>query len=154
MCLGVTWINSDLKRSGGPSRCKILCCLLAGTTTRMTGIESPGWRLFTDGGSKRQVDGGEFAGWRLAAASPDNFVRFFVAQFRVIPSFRRFEEPLLAATTHRNSLVLPKPFDGLISAFLAANACGSSVIPNTRYVAPLVLLMLRGTLPWPTNAMS
>ena len=44
------------------------------TTTRMTGIESPGLKLYTDEGSKRQVDGGELAGWRLAAASPDNFV--------------------------------------------------------------------------------
>ena len=45
------------------------------TTTRMTGIESPGYRLFTDGGFKRQPDGSEMAGWRIAAVSLDNFVR-------------------------------------------------------------------------------
>ena len=40
----------------------------------MTGIESSGCRPFTDGGFKRQDDGTELAGWRIAAFSPDNFV--------------------------------------------------------------------------------
>ena len=42
--------------------------------TRMTGIESHGWRPFRDVGLKR-VDGTEMAGWGIAADSPDNFVR-------------------------------------------------------------------------------
>ena len=42
---------------------------------RMTGIESPSWRLFIDGGFKRQAGGTDAAGWGTAAASPDNFVR-------------------------------------------------------------------------------
>ena len=43
-------------------------------TTKMTGTESPGWRLLRDGGVKRQIDGTEMAGWGLAAVSPDNCV--------------------------------------------------------------------------------
>ena len=41
----------------------------------MTGIDSPGWRFFTDGGFKRQGGGTDSASWRIAAVSPDNFVR-------------------------------------------------------------------------------
>ena len=41
----------------------------------MTGIESPGWRLLTDGGLRRQPDGSELAGWRVSDVSPDNFVQ-------------------------------------------------------------------------------
>ena len=36
---------------------------------RMTGIESPSWRLFIDGGFKRQAGGTDAAGWGTAAAS-------------------------------------------------------------------------------------
>ena len=42
--------------------------------TRLTGNDSPDWRLFTDRGFKRQVDGSGLAGWRIAAVSPDDFV--------------------------------------------------------------------------------
>ena len=42
---------------------------------QMTGIASPGWKVFTDGGCKRQMDGTVLAGWRIAAVSPDDFVR-------------------------------------------------------------------------------
>ena len=40
----------------------------------MTGIESPGWRLFTDGGLKRNPNGTDAAGSGIAALSPDNVV--------------------------------------------------------------------------------
>ena len=45
------------------------------TFTRLTGNDSPGRRLFIDGGFERQVDGSDLSGWRIAAASPDDFVR-------------------------------------------------------------------------------
>ena len=41
----------------------------------MTGIDSPGWRLLTDGRFKRQPDGSELAGWGNAAVSLDNSAR-------------------------------------------------------------------------------
>ena len=41
----------------------------------MTGIESTGWRLFTDGGCKRNPDGTDAAGWGIAAVSPENIVQ-------------------------------------------------------------------------------
>ena len=41
----------------------------------MTGIESPGWRLFTDGGFERNIDGTEMASWSVAVLSPESFVR-------------------------------------------------------------------------------
>ena len=41
----------------------------------MTGIESPGWRLFTEGGKKPNIDGTEMACWSVAVLSPENFVR-------------------------------------------------------------------------------
>ena len=44
-------------------------------TTRLTGFESPGWRLFTDGGFKRTVDRTEMAGWGVAVGSRENVVR-------------------------------------------------------------------------------
>ena len=44
-------------------------------TTRLTGNESPGWRLFTDVGFKRDADGTELAGWGVAIVSPENFFR-------------------------------------------------------------------------------
>ena len=40
----------------------------------MTGIESPGWRLFTDGGFQRNPDGTDPDGWRIAAILPDIFL--------------------------------------------------------------------------------
>ena len=45
-------------------------------TTRLTGIESVGWRLFTDGGFKRNPDGTDAAGEGIAAVSHDNLVQF------------------------------------------------------------------------------
>ena len=44
-------------------------------TTTLTAIESPGWRPFTNGGVKCNVDGTEMASWGVAVVSPENFVR-------------------------------------------------------------------------------
>ena len=45
-------------------------------TSRVTGIESPGWRLFfTDGGFKRKIDGMEMTRWGVAVVSPEKIVR-------------------------------------------------------------------------------
>ena len=89
----------------------------------MTGIEAPGWRLFTDEGFKRQVDGTELARWGIAAVSPDNFVRILCGPVTCDPRHLAFLGPLRAATTPRNSLVLLKHFDGSIFSFRAANGC-------------------------------
>ena len=51
----------------------------------MTGIESPGWRLCTDGGFKRQVDGTELTGWRTAAISHDNIARILCGRVSCEP---------------------------------------------------------------------
>ena len=72
------------------------------STARMTGIESPGCRLFTE-----TPDGTEMAGWEIAAVSPDNLSESFVAQFCVIPANGVFRGPRLAATPLQDSLVWP-----------------------------------------------
>ena len=43
-------------------------------TTRLTGIESLVWRLSTECGFKRNMDGTEMAGWGVAIVSPEKFV--------------------------------------------------------------------------------
>ena len=72
------------------------------TTTRLTGIESPGWRLFTDGGldatSKAQKSpaGGD------VIVSPDKFVRVIcgpVVCDPPLPAFLGATGPRPAATT-------------------------------------------------------
>ena len=47
----------------------------------------------------------------------------FVAQSRVIFTMRGFQELPHAATTLRNSLVLPKPFNGPFCFFLVVSVC-------------------------------
>ena len=32
-------------------------------TTRLAGVESPGWKLVTDGRFRRNIDGNDVAGW-------------------------------------------------------------------------------------------
>ena len=56
----------------------------------MTGIDSPSWRLFTDGGFLRQVVGSDLAGWRFAAVSPDNFVQILCGPVVRNPRHRAF----------------------------------------------------------------
>ena len=80
------------------------------TTTKMTGIESPDWRLFTDGGLKRQIDGTEMAGWRIAVVSPENFVRILCGPVLCDPRLPAFQGPRPAATTQPNSLFLSEAF--------------------------------------------
>ena len=69
--------NSDLKRSGCPSQKFYSMLPTCRTTTRMSGIESPCWRPFTDGGFDRQVDDLDVARWGIAVVLPDNFVQTF-----------------------------------------------------------------------------
>ena len=65
-------IRSCLKPSSCPNQGFFLTMLRTGrTTTRLTGFESPGWRLFTDGGFKRNIDGTELTCWVVAAVSPE-----------------------------------------------------------------------------------
>ena len=124
------------------------------STTRMTGIESPGWRLFTDGGFKRQDDGPEIAGWGIATVSPDHFVRILCGPASCDPRHPAF----LSATSYSNNTAeltgFAEAFRWIDLSFLVVNECGSSMIPNTRLVLPLVLLIPKGTLPRPTNVTS
>ena len=43
-------------------------------TTRLAGVESPGWKLVTDGRFRRNIDGNDMTGWVFAIVSPENFV--------------------------------------------------------------------------------
>ena len=45
------------------------------TTTRIIEIDFSGWKVFTDGSCKRQVNDTDLAGRGIAAVSPDNLVR-------------------------------------------------------------------------------
>ena len=69
----VTQTSSDLGTSvcGSP---KMFLSLLptCRVSTRLVGIESTGWRLFTAGSFKRNPYGTDAAGWGTAAASPEN----------------------------------------------------------------------------------
>ena len=88
----------ELQVTEAPQQISVLpTCRVA---TRFTGIESPGWRLLTDGGFERIPDGTDAAGWRIAAVSPDNLVqilRGLVDCDLRHPAF--FLAPPLAATT-------------------------------------------------------
>ena len=92
---------------------------------QMTGIASPGWKVFTDGGCKRQMDGTVLAGWGIAAVSPDDFVRILCGPVvcDASPSGILRGHPR-NATTRRNSLVWPKLSDGLFFSFVAVKGCG------------------------------
>ena len=124
-------------------------------TTRLTGLESPGWRLFTDGGSGRNIDGTELSRWGDAIVSPENFVRVICGPVVLgSPATGVSRGPHPAATIPQNSLVLLRQFVGPIPSFLAVNVSASWSIPNTRHVSHLVLPMLRGTSGWPADAMN
>ena len=60
------------------------------TTTRMIGIDSSGWRLFSDGSFQRQPDGSELAGWGIAAVSRENVVRILCGLSRATLAIWRF----------------------------------------------------------------
>ena len=106
-----------------------------------------------EGFLKRKVGGTDSAGWRIAAVSPNNFIRILCGPVVRNPRRLLFQLPNRAATTPRNSLGLPELLDGFFS-LLAVKECGFFMIPNARHVLPLVLLMLEGTLPWTTTATS
>ena len=132
---------SDLKPSGSPSQRNITMLPTCRITTRLTGTESPGWRLFTVGGLRRRIDGTEMVGWGVAIVSPENFSRVIC----VIPGYRRSLVPRPAATTPLNSLVLLRLFVGLIPSFSAVLVCALFLTPNTQPVSQLALPTLRGT---------
>ena len=119
------------------------------TTARMTGIESPGWRLFTGGSYKRQVDGSEFARWRLPPFLPTTLFVCCAVQSRVILVTQRSWELLRAAKTPLSALVLLRPSDGPKLSSPMATEIAFRVTRNTLLVLPWVLPMLEGTLPWP-----
>ena len=122
------------------------------TTNRMSGIESPGWRLLTNGGFKRRPTGSEMAGWRIAAVSLDNFVRILSGPLTRDPSHLVF----LGATscskkTLLSSQVLLKPSDGLIVLSPVTNVFAFFLTRNTRLVSLWVSPRREGTLPWAAN---
>ena len=81
----------------------------------MTGIESPGWRLFTDGGFKRNSDDTEMACWGAAIVSPENFVRVICGPVVCDPRLPAF----LEATSCSNNTA---DFTGLAKALRWANS--------------------------------
>ena len=69
------------------------------TTTRMIGKKSPSWRLFADGGFKRQADGCELVAWELPPFPHDNFVRILCGPVMCDPRHPAF----LGASSCSNS---------------------------------------------------
>ena len=61
--------SSDLKPSGYGSQKKFSVLPTCRVTTRFTVIEPPGWRLFTDGGCQRNLDGTDAAAWGIVVVS-------------------------------------------------------------------------------------
>ena len=147
--------RSDQKLSGYPKpKKKFPMPPNCRTITRLTGNDSPDWRLFTDGGFERQVDGSDLAGWGIAAVSPDNFVRILCGPVTCDPRHQAF----LGATSCSNNTAELTGFAEVprwtnFSA-LVGNGCISSMIPSTLRVLFLVSLMVKRTSPWPTNVMT
>ena len=113
-------------------------------TTRLTGFESPGWSLLTDGAVKRNIDGTQL---------PAGVLRLSRLKFcwgHLWPS--RVRSPT-TATSPLNSLVLLRLFVGLTPSFPAVLVC-AFLTPNTRPVSRLALPTLRGTLRLPALATS
>ena len=65
-------------------------------TTRLADVESPGWKLVTDGGFTRNIDGNDMAGWVFAIVSPENLVRILLC---AISAYRHSLVPRRAVTT-------------------------------------------------------
>ena len=123
------------------------------TITRLTGSVSPDWRLFTDGGFERQVDGSDLAGWGIAAVSPDNVVRLLCGPVVcVILAIWHFQEPPRAATALRNSLVLRSSQMDLFFHPSRRKGTFFVQIQSTRLVLPSVLITPEETLLQLANA--
>ena len=88
-------------------------------TTRLAGVESPGWKLVTDGRFRRTIDGNDMAGWSAAIVSPENLVRIIcgpvVCDLRILA--------FLGATSCRNSTAE-------LSGFAEALRWANSFIPR------------------------
>ena len=88
-------------------------------TTSLAGIESPGWKLVTDGGFRRNINGNDLAGWSAAIVSPENLVRIIcgpvVCDLRILA--------FLGATSCRNSTAE-------LSGFAEALRWANSFIPR------------------------
>ena len=93
---------------------------------RRTKIESPGWRLLTDGSFERHPDGTEAAGWGIAAVSPDNCVRSLCGPITCDPWYSAFFW----------SCLLQQQIDLVFSHVVSV--CASSTTPSTLLVLPLV----------------
>ena len=81
--------------------------------TKMTGMDSPGWRFFSPMELLHAPSGrSDLAGWGIAAGSLDNFVRIHCGRVVcVILAILLVFGPHRAVTTPRNSLVLLKLSD-------------------------------------------
>ena len=67
--------------------------------TSLAGVESPGWKLVTDGRFRRNIDGNDMAGWGFAIVSPENLVGIICGPVVCDPRLPAF----LGATSCRNS---------------------------------------------------
>ena len=137
----------SIRSSPNPSGCPSLknnspCCLLV---ELMTWIESPAWRLFTDGGLKRQAHGTDAAAWKIAAVSPDNFVRILCGPVTCDPRHPAFS----GATSCSNNTAELTGFAAALRWIsvlsLVVNGCVSSTTLSTLRVLPLVSLTLEDT---------
>ena len=88
-------------------------------TTRLTGVESPGWRLFTDGGFEHDIDGADMAGWGVAIVSPEKFVRIICGPVVCDPRLLAFH----GATSCSNNTAE-------LTGFAEATRWASSFIPR------------------------
>ena len=78
-------------------------------------------------------------GRRIAAVSPDIFVRILRGPVSCDLRLRRRLGTTLCSNNTAELIGLPKATDGLISSFLAVNVCAAFVIPYTRPVSRVVL---------------
>ena len=70
-------------------------------TAGLPGIEFPGWRLFTEGGLKRNINGTEIACWSVAVLPPGNFVRVVGGPVVCDPQVLAFLGPTSMQQQHR-----------------------------------------------------
>ena len=116
-------------------------------TPTLTGKESPGVRLFSDDGFKRNIDGTEMAGWDLKILLES----FVVLSFAILFYPHSLVPHACAVTTRPNSLVSLSL--GLIISFSAVLVYAFF---GSKHAARVTIgaAHLKGTYLWPVPVMS
>ena len=118
--------------------------------TRMTGIKSTGWRPFTDGGFKRNVEGTDAAGWGIAPVSRANAINILCGPVICDPRHPAFSG---ARTCSNSTAELTGVAEAPMVLPSVANVYVFCMSPSTLREWLWVWLTPQRTSIWPTDAM-